>query len=364
MKSYYTKSKKRYNLGEKLGAGGEGTVYRIVQDSTLAAKIFHAGTKDMDEMRRKLETMISMPIQPVIDGLLHIAWPIDILYDGSDFAGYVMPLVTAPHKIFEIYRDDPGRDKILPEYTWKFSVQYAYNLSWLVWYMHMNDIVIGDMNMKNIHIDNTGCVVLIDCDSFDITNPKTKEHFPCRVGLPEMLAPELQTVGSLSNGRFSKESDNFSLAIHIFRLLMKNADPFGAKLISKKKSSKSMVNASAAIVNGECVYARKVAGKEAPDWVPPFELLPKEIQNAFKNTFNYTALTALANIKNRTTAEQWNRLLLPLAQKGNNPHLKTCANNPRHIYPAHNTRCPWCGANENTLHNTDFMKRIRNMIGY
>lgn len=77
--------------------------------------------------------------------------------------------------------------------------------------MHLNDIVIGDMNMKNIHINEKGQVVLIDCDSFDITNPKTKEHFPCTVGLPEMLAPELQTCGNLANGKFSKESDDFRL---------------------------------------------------------------------------------------------------------------------------------------------------------
>ena len=362
MSAYKGRNGKEYELGKKIGAGGEGTVYQISNQKGYVAKVFHAGTKDANYMRRKIETMINMPIKPIIDGVLRIAWPEDILLDGTNFVGYVMPEVTAPYEIFYVYRDDAEREKFLPGYTWKYSVQYAYNLSWVVWYLHMNGIVVGDMNMKNIRIDSKGQVVLIDCDSFDITNPKTKEHFPCTVGLQEMLAPELQCVGSLANGKFSKESDDFSLAIHIFRLLMKNADPFGAKLISKRKSSKSEVDASEAIVNGECVYVRKVPNKVAPAWVPPFDMLPKDIQEAFRRTFNYTSLTAVKNIKNRTTAEEWNRALLNLALKEPNANLATCSKNKKHIYPVHNVNCPWCGAT--TIHDSGFMKGIRRFLGY
>lgn len=362
MISYKGKTGKNYIIGKKLGAGGEGTVYLLDNDKNNVAKIFHDGTKDSDYMKRKLETMISMPIKPVVDNILRMAWPVDILMNGTKLIGYIMPLVAAPYEIYYVYRDDAEREKILPGYTWKYSVQYAYNLSWVVWYLHLNGIVIGDMNMKNVRINSKGQVVLIDCDSFDIINPKTKEHFPCMVGLQEMLAPELQKVGALVNGSFTKESDDFSLAIHIFRLLMKNADPFGAKLISKRKSSKSEVDASEAIVNGECVYVRMVPDKVAPAWVPDFNMLPTEIQNCFKKTFNYTALTAVKNIKNRTTAEEWNRALLNLALKEPNPNLARCSKNNKHIYPAHNSQCPWCGAT--TIHDSGIMKGIRSLWGY
>ncbi|MCR4612223.1 MAG: hypothetical protein K5644_10030 [Lachnospiraceae bacterium] len=363
MNTLYGRSGIKYQLGNKIGAGGEGSVYLITSNSSKVAKVFHEGKCNPETMRRKIETMISMPIKSKIDGILRMAWPEDILLDGNTFVGYVMPYVTAPYEIFQVYRDDADRNRFLPDYTWKYSVQYAYNLSWIVWYMHLNGIVIGDMNMKNIHINEKGQVVLIDCDSFDITNPKTREHFPCTVGIPEMLAPELQSVRDLSKGKFSKESDDFSLAIHIFRLLMKNADPFGAKLISRRKSSRSSVNASDAIVNGECVYVRNISGKEAPDWVPPFEMLPEEVRDAFAKTFNYTALTALRNAKNRTTAEEWNRILLKYAKAEPNPYLKKCSNNPRHIYPIHNVSCPWCST-QNLIHDNGMAKTFRSFLGY
>lgn len=333
-----------YQLGRKIGAGGEGTVYRLKTHPGHVAKIFHAEKKDPQYMQRKIEAMLELPIRPVIDQVLRVAWPEDLLFLQGEFVGYVMPEVEAPYGIYYVYRDDAERKKFLPGYTWKYSVQYAYNLSWVVWYLHLNGIVIGDMNMKNVRISDKGQVVLIDCDSFDITNPRTKEHFPCTVGLQEMLAPELQKVGELVNGTFTKESDNFSLAIHIFRLLMKNADPFGAKLLGKRAASKSEIDASKPIVNGECLYVRKVQGKRVPDWAPPFLLLPENIREGFRRTFDYTALTAVKNIKNRTTAEEWNRMLLPLALQEPNANLARCSSDMTHIYPRHNTVCPWCGA--------------------
>lgn len=358
----YKGRKGTYTLGKKISAGGEGTVYHLKNHPGHVAKIFHEGTKDLDHMRRKIETMMTLPIKPVVDNILRVAWPEDILLDGNRFVGYVMPFVTAPYEIFCVYRDDDERDKMFRgKFDWICSVRYAYNLSWVVWYLHMNGIVIGDMNMKNIRINEKGHITVIDCDSFDIVNPKTKEHFKCEVGLEELLAPELQCVGALMNGHFSKESDDFSLAIHIFRLLMKNADPFGAKLISKKKSSNSLVNANAPIIRGECVYVRNVPGKAAPDWVPPFDMLPTDIQDGFRRTFGYTELTAIQNIKRRTTAEEWARMLYKMTGD-NNPYLTRCSRNKRHIYPVHNTECPWCGAKK--IHDSGLLKKLRNLKGY
>ncbi len=346
MKTYTGRKYKIYHLeDEPIGQGGEGAVYAICGDPDRVAKLYHPHKKfrteeDRNELHRKIETMYSMKIKTRIDNILRVAWVEDILYENGVFVGYVMPRVTVPYKIFHVTRDD--RKKIFPNYTWKYSVQYAYNLSWVVWYLHMNDIIIGDMNMNNIAVGSRGEVVLIDCDSFDIWDKKTGVHYKCTVGLRELLAPELQMVGKLSNATFSKESDNFSLAIHIFRLLMNNADPFGAKVYGRNRDSKTAVSANQAIINGECPHFRTVPDKQIPDYAPRLDLLPPDIAEAFTRTFLYTQATVRTSMKNRTTAEQWNRLLLKYAQPEPNPYLRTCDFDAAHVYPIHHTTCPFC----------------------
>ncbi len=346
MERYTGKSSKVYYLEDTpLGRGGEGSVYAVRGEPDIVAKLYHkerlAPPNDRMELLAKIETMYSMNIKTEIDGILRVAWVKDILFDGKGlFVGFVMPRVLVPYKIFDVARED--RKTILPNYTWKYSLQYAYNLSWVVWYLHLNNIVIGDCNMNNIAIGKHGEVVLIDCDSFDIRDPDTGKHYPCTVGLDEMLAPELQTVGSLRNGNFTKESDDFSLAIHIFRLLMNNADPFGAKVTGTNVDSKTAITANAAIVNGECPYFRKIPGKAVPPHAMKKNILPPDIAAAFERTFNYTQTTAQKNVKNRTTAEEWNRILLQYAQAEPNPKLKTCRKHTDHVYSSHLKSCPFC----------------------
>ncbi len=366
MKIYNGKNKSVYRLYDKpLGTGGEGAVYEIENDSQHVAKIYHEAKKfDTEEkrqtLRAKIETMISMNIRTTIDGVLRIAWPQDILFENGKFVGYVMPKVSTPYKIFHVTRDD--RTKIFPNYTWKYSVQYAYNLSWVVWYLHMNHIIIGDMNMNNIAVDKTGRVVLIDCDSFDIRNPRTKVRYKCEVGLPELLAPELQAAGEVKNGNFTAESDDFSLAIHIFRLLMNNADPFGAKVVGINVNSQTAFNINSSIINGECPYFRRIPNKAVPDWAPKLDLLPADMIAAFDRTFNYTQTTILTSAKRRTTAEEWNRLLLQYAKPEPNPALKTCPKNPSHVYPAHHTSCPFC-KNAAAAGKKGFLNKMKGLFG-
>lgn len=340
--------RKTYTLGQQLASGGEGVVYDIAGDSAHVAKIYKpnrfATEQERQTMERKLRAMLSMNIAATVDGLLRLAWPQDILYENGKIAGFVMPRVSTKYKIFDVYRTGPNsmREKEFPNYNWKYSAQFAYNMAWVVNYLHQNNIVIGDLNQNNIAVDTkTGAVILIDCDSFDIRDPKSGEHFPCVVGLEEMLAPELQTVGSLRNGTFTKESDNFSLAIHIFRMLMNNEDPFGGVMTTG--ASQSSIPGNRAIINGECAYVRDVPGKKLLPRMPKLEVMPPAIQQLFRRTFDYTAVNAKARSKNRATAAEWVNALAVLSAAEPNPNLKKCAVNPnKHVYPVHNSSCPWC----------------------
>lgn len=336
---------KEYILEKKIGAGGEGTVYTLAGNNLLAAKIYKQekfqDSESRKKMERKLKAMILLQIPAIINGTVRLSWPQDVLYLNGEMVGFVMPKINTTYKIYDIYREGAVRKKIYPHYTWQYSVMFAYHLAWIVNYLHEYDIVIGDFNQNNIAVDTAkNTIILIDCDSFDLTDRVTKEHFPCTVGMQEMLAPELQTAGSLIHKKFTKESDNFSLAIHIFRLLMKNADPFGG--VMKKKASMTSIPLNRAILNGECAYVRHVSGKQIPSWSVTLDILPDEVVRLFKKTFSYTLSSSKKNISNRATAKEWCAALSPLLTAKSNVLLKTCKKDKLHIYPAHNKQCPWC----------------------
>ena len=345
-------------MGESIGHGGEGSIYKIIGTPDKVAKIYKAeilaDSQNRTERERKLKAMIGMNIEPVVGNILRLAWPVDVLYSHGQMVGFVMPKISKKLKIFDIqrcWRAEPSNPctqavlSVYPGYTWKYSVQFAYNLAWVVFYVHSKGIVIGDLNQNNVYADTTtGAVVLIDCDSFDITDRKTGERFPCKVGWPEILAPELQTDGELK-GRFTIYTDEFSLAIHIFRLLMRNADPFGG-VPSEGASSSALTIGNPNIKNGNCPYVRKCK-LSVPAWAPDISILPLNVQKLFDKTFNYNADTAPLKIKNRATALEWCRALEPLGAREPNVNLKKCTNkgNPHykyHVYAAHNASCPWC----------------------
>lgn len=351
---YKDKNGQCYILDNKIESGGDGSVYNIKGEPNLVAKIFHDTKLNNKQVRsiieRKVAAMISMDVSAQMYGALLIAWPKELLYVNGNFCGYVMPKVKRSIKGWYLplatsiaLGTDGFKAKELkeayPEYTWKYSFQFAYNLAYAVRYAHAKGIIIGNLNPGNLLLDkDTGAIVLIDCDEFDITDIMTGERFPCEVGLPEMLAPELQTVGQLK-GKFTTYTDDFSLAILIFRMLMA-ADPFsGVPII--KESSTEFVSTGVNIVNGNCPYVRNCS-MTVPRWTLDFSVLPLSVQNLFKNTFDYNATTALSNRAKRATASEWCSVLAPFGAREPNTEWVTCVGNKRHVYPAHNKSCPWC----------------------
>lgn len=124
--------------------------------------------------------------------------------------------------------------------------------------LHSRGIIVGDLNQSNIMVDRKGDVFIVDADSFDITDPKNRMHFPCTVGQTEVLAPELQVCNNLTfpNAKFTKNSDVFSLAILVFRLLFSGFHPFAGVLTEGSHLSSSGISEHSEIINGNCAYVR------------------------------------------------------------------------------------------------------------
>lgn len=155
-----------------------------------------------------------------------ITWPTDVVYQNGKFAGYVMPKLSGAKELNVMYSDKY-------QYTLSEKITIAKNLCAALNSVHEAGQVCGDLNPKNIGVDpNEAKVTLLDTDSYHITDGNAKVY-RCEVGMPEYLACEVQ--GKIKNGNtlanaqlptFSKETDLFALAVHIFALLMNGCHPF------------------------------------------------------------------------------------------------------------------------------------------
>jgi len=337
-----------YELGVQLGRGGEGTVYAVKGSAELAAKLYStnrlAPTKEdpdpLRTMEEKILTMLDQPVPAYLNGVLYVAWPQDILYesDGS-FAGYIMPRVFADHHIYAARRKRE-RVQLYPNYSWRTSVIIAYNLAVCIRMVHSSGASVGDLNSLNIMVDGKGHVTLIDTDSFNITNKKTGKTYKCRVGVAEMLAPELQGKNlAKKDSVFSQDTDNFSAPIQYACLLNDNHHPFGCGGMNGPHASSTSNPVSTNIGSGFCPWVRGDNKALPPDTLP-VSMLPDDVQLLFRRTFEYTAATAVkpGTIKNRPSSSEWEAALRRLAEAP----MKKCKNDPAHVYPLHVKNCPWC----------------------
>lgn len=335
-KKLVTDDGKYLYLGSILGSGGEGTVYKIPSMPGKVAKIYNDRV-DISEKERHLKAFTHSQIPSKIDNTLIATVPEKGLYTSDgEFVGYLMPQISSQFKIYDVIRSTSDRIKYFPELDYKGLIVIAYNLAEVVNFMHLHEVIIGDLSLSNIIVNTDGTVCLIDADSFDITDSVTKERFPCCVGMAELLAPELQKAGQLK-GLFTKATDYFSLAIIIFRLLMNNADPFASVSLDNQISS-SVNDANSPIYNGECAFIKNIPGKRIPHWAPDFDALPMYIKDLFKRAFDYSSSDYLEKIVKRPTAEEWMQALMQYYQEP----LKHCQKDTFHWYRSELSKCPFC----------------------
>jgi len=307
---------------DKLGAGGEGTVYSVA--GALAAKVY----KKPDARRDKILAMLADP--PIDDSTPDhdsIAWPIDTLHEtgpSGRFVGYLMKRVENAGSFREVAHFKNRRTH-RPHFTNYELHVVALNIAAAFSALHKKGYVVGDVNDRNILVNELGLATLLDTDSFQVPKPDGSGHFRCSVKTPEFTPPELQQVSPASRDR-GIEHDLFGLGVLIFQLLMQGNHPFNG-------SDDHGWTIPTRIEKGNFPFGRKQSPIRPPRHAPPVSVLGDELGKLVARCFEDGAADAGA----RPRAAEWRRALDRARQD-----LVECGASENHRHPSAAAECPWC----------------------
>lgn len=309
-------------LGEKLGQGGEGIVYRLAHDPNFAAKIY---LKQMPSDRmRKIQLLASMPVSH-LDQFL--ARPRSLIWDGRRKPrGLIMPIVDRGEDIHKLYT--PGSRKLtFPSATWKFLVHVGLNMARAFAAVHQHGLVVGDVNASSVFVLSDGTVRLIDVDSFQVPSPGTSPLL-CTVAVPMFLAPELHGA-TLDKTVRTPDHDCFGLAVMLFQLLMLGRHPYSGRFLGSGD-----MPLERAVAEDRFAYGARsdLVQMAKPPNALGLELVSPELCAMFEAAFAPRAQRGA-----RPTAAQWIDALTRLQSS-----LVQCGRSSSHQYLKDLSNCPWC----------------------
>ena len=268
-------------LGPLLGEGGEGSVYE--GESNTVVKIF-----DKDHITRhrleKIELLVSRDLQ--VKGL---CIPSALVRNHlGEFVGYVMPKASGR----EFQRTIFNKRKFEKEFpNWKKADLVDICISFLekVQYLHSMNVIIGDINPKNLMVDHKKNVFIIDADSWQI------EGYPCPVGTPMFTSPAM--LGrSYSDDLRTMDDELFATATMLFMIVMTGQFPY-----IRTGTDGDMVQL---IKEGNFAFQYESRNnKDQPDgdWKYMWSHIHKPVKDLFWHTFHREG----RRYKRRPSATEW-----------------------------------------------------------
>lgn len=349
MPIYTTNEGKIIELGDLLGEGGEGAVYKI-RTSLDVVKILNTDSLKSDKSREaKLTVMINNhPFENApAETKYSIAWPSALVYDEyKKFVGYTMPTILEAPEL-HLFTNPSNRKKIGDIHSLEKLYYIALNIATIFKSLHKKNIVVGDISSKNILVNDDSGVAMVDCDSMQITDDKGAVY-KCKVGTPEYTSPELYGKDLATQLR-TVNHDCFGLAVIIFQLLMQGNNPFSGRQDIHDEEIVDLTTHCK--INHIFPYDTTIPNKSimVPLMAPDFEkCIPVNIQKLFKQAFTTDI---------RPTAEMW------IKELGSALLVMTrCKQNPTHRHPQH-TECTFCNWNQKQLNITGSIATL-NQVPY
>ena len=181
----------------------------------LVAKIYHKGVITplrWAKLKKLSELGISSP---------EFCIPQHLLFFQGAPVGYTMPMGkgTTLSNVFD------GPDAMIERYPYWTRIDVCDTLLSLIskyLYLHMHDVIAGDIQLKNALIYSSTCQYLIDMDSVQVGN------LPCPVGTEDFTDPRLWGRDFAGFVRRLKDED-YSIAMLVFSVLFCGLHPYATR---------------------------------------------------------------------------------------------------------------------------------------
>lgn len=321
MTRYTTATKTSVATTKKLGEGGEGAVFDIAGRPDLVAKIYHPHRLNA-ALAAKVQAMTRNPPEDATRGPLghvSIAWPIDVLFRGTQFVGYTMPKLKRSDDLYDLLQPQQ-RAKEHGSLNHRHLYRTARNLAIAMDAIHRKGYVLGDVNFKNALFNDDALITIVDCDSMQVTDANGVVHH-CLVGVPEYTPPELQGADFSRIDR-TPDNDAFGLAVLIFQLLMQGFHPFAGR---PRPGAPDVEQAHIYCIKHNIFPYLDNQPFTPPPAAPSLLCLPSVIQHHFERAF----VRNLSNPAPRPTPKEWASVLAMVESR-----LMPCPNDNTHWYPS------------------------------
>lgn len=301
--------------------GGEGAVYKVLSPSGLqgmCAKIYHPKQRDV-KRHQKLTFMVSNPPNSLVDKNHRICWPSQLLFDGREFVGFLMPL--AFNNSIELY--ELSIPKIRNKYGihWKnvydrsqrgghiARLKLCTNLSIAIHHIHsLKNYVLVDLKPQNILVTIDGKVSITDCDSIQIAQ-NNRVLFPAKVATPEYTPSEGSQLNPTKQA-IPHSWDLFSLGVIFYEILL-GIHPYTGSFSGKYKN---MTTLNDKIKHGLFVYGQR---KHYVQVMPPLHRNFKKLSKDLKQLFQQSLNSIRYKPDKRPNTEDWGRAFYNAVQKKN-----------------------------------------------
>jgi tetratricopeptide (TPR) repeat protein len=218
---------RRYQIVDKIGSGGMGQVYRVIDRLTgqhVALKnLLSAGEHLMSPTNDALDLRLALAQEFRLLASLRHPHVIDVLdygFDTQQQPYFTMQLMESAQTII-----DAGRDRALDD-----QVQLVVQVLQALAYLHRRGIIHRDLKPNNVMVDETAVVKVLDF-GLSITHDQKQDTAGTTAGTLAYIAPEvllgapatelsdLYAVGvmayELFAGRHPFETDNAARMVHL-----------------------------------------------------------------------------------------------------------------------------------------------------